>query len=294
MSNFQKFLIKIGNFFLSPFSLKLITEEDFNAGREFKNLLEGSNKNGRLMPEDRKIVHSIIEFRDSIVREVMIPRIDMKCVNSKEPIGILRKAVKDYGHSRLPVYKDKIDNIVGIIHVKDMLFYEYEKEATLKITDLMREPYFIPETKKVNDLLTEFQNKNLQMAIVVDEYGGVAGLITIEDLLEEIVGEIKDEYDHEEGILIEKESENTFILEARFNIDDFEEYFNVEVPEGDFDTVGGLISHLSGTVSKVGDELFMGNLKFEILKADAKKIGKIKVTILQPKRDPEQDVLDSK
>jgi len=294
MSRFQKFLIKIGNFTLRPFSLKIITNEDFTTSIELKSLLEDSNMNGKLKPEDRKIVHSLLEFRDSIVREVMIPRIDMKCINSKESVTILRKAVKDHGHSRFPVFKDKIDNIVGIIHVKDMLFYEYEKEPSLIMTDLMREPYFIPETKKVNDLLTEFQNKNLQMAIVVDEYGGVAGLITIEDLLEEIVGEIKDEYDRDEEIQIEKESEDTFILDARFNIDDFEENFKVKVPEGDFDTVGGLISHLSGTVSKVGDELFMDNLKFEILKADAKKIGKIKVTILESKKETEEFDLDTR
>ncbi|MBU1625888.1 CBS domain-containing protein [bacterium] len=198
MPNIREFLIKIGNFIMSPFSIKLISNEDYNTSIELKNLLDNSDTKGKMKPEDREIVHSLMEFQDSIVREVMVPRIDMKCINSKDSISSVRKSVKEHTHSRLPVYKDKIDNIIGIIHVKDLLFYNYQQEPELKIIELMREPYFVPETKKVNDLLREFQNKNLHMAIVVDEYGGVAGLITIEDLLEEIVGEIKDEYDHDE------------------------------------------------------------------------------------------------
>lgn len=286
-------IAKIGNFILNPFSLKIITNDDYNASIELKKLLDDSKVDGKLKPEDKNIVSSLIEFRDSIVREVMIPRIDMKCINCEAKINSLRKSVKEFGHSRFPVFRDKIDNIIGIINVKDILFYEYDKEPTLKITDLMREPYFIPETKKTNDLLSEFQNKNLQMAIVVDEYGGIAGLITIEDLLEEIVGEIKDEYDQEEEILIQKMADDSYIIDARFNIDDFADRFEIEVPEGDFDTVGGLISHLLGTVPKVGDEHMMSDIKFEILEADARKIGKIKVTVQKTEKEEKVD-LDNK
>jgi CBS domain containing-hemolysin-like protein len=293
MSNSQNIIGKLLNFFLSLFSLKVITKDDYNASIELKKLLDDSKENNSLNPDDKNIVYSLLEFRDSIVREVMVPRIDMKCINNEASISTLRKSVKEFGHSRFPVFKEKIDNIIGIINIKDILFYDYENEPNLKITDLMREPYFIPETKKVNDLLSEFQNKNLHMAIVVDEYGGIAGLITIEDLLEEIVGEIKDEYDQEEDIQIQKLSDNSYVLDARYNIDDFEDYFKIKVPEGDFDTIAGLISHLSGTVPKVGDELTMSNIKFEILQADARKIGKIKVTMIEPHKE-EKEELDNK
>jgi len=196
-------------------------EEDTRAAteEELLNIVESETEEGVIQEEEKEMIQGIFDFQDTMVREVMVPRIDMVCAERSIPLMDLLHLVKENGHSRIPIYQETVDNIQGIVYVKDLLHVVGESEEW-DIEGLMRQPYYVPENKKISDLLREFKNAKIHMAIVVDEYGGVAGLVTMEDVLEEIVGEIQDEYDEEEQ-LFRWESDGVLIADARIDIDRF-------------------------------------------------------------------------
>ncbi len=244
--------------------------------KELQDLINESEEEGIINEEEGDMLHSIFEFGETIVREVMVPRTDMVCCSTKASLEETLQAIISSGHSRIPIFEGTNDRIVGVIYAKDLLkFWGCDREKLI-LDRVMRSPYFVPETKNVEDLLNEFRNKRVHMAIVIDEYGGTSGLITIEDLLEEIVGDIQDEHDLEEAWLTE-EDDGVVIVDARLNIEELEEHFEVQIPREKFDTVGGYLFNLLGHVPEDGEEIQDGSLLMTVLECEGPKIRKVRI-----------------
>ncbi len=243
---------------------------------EIKTLIDVGEEEGTIEEDEKEMITSIFEFGDTRIKEIMIPRVDMICAEAEETLKeVLNKAIKA-GCSRLPVYKDTVDNIVGILYVKDLLKYLKDGNFNVSADKIKKEAYFIPETKKADDLLREMQKKRVHMAIVISEYGGVTGLVTLEDLLEEIVGEIFDEYDVAEDEIV-RIDENTVIVDARLAIDELNEKMSLELPNESFDTLAGFMMEYLDKVPEEGEEVEYENDKFIIEKMDEKKISKVRI-----------------
>lgn len=232
--------------------------------------------------DDEKILKGIVKFGNIEVKEIMRPRIDIMAVEMKSAFREVIREIIDSGYSRVPVYSDTFDSIQGVLYVKDILPY-YHKQNTFKWQSLLRPPYFVPETKKINDLLEEFQKKKIHMAIVIDEYGSTSGIITLEDILEEIVGEIPDENDSEESAF-EKVDDNIYIFEGKTPLNDFFKLMDIESDpfeevRGDSDTLAGLILELTGEIPGAGYSIDYKRFRFSILEADKRRIKKLRVEI---------------
>jgi putative hemolysin len=230
---------------------------------------------GIIEGEQRRLLQSIVEFRDTLVREVMTPRPDIVAIASDATIAQLRALLREQEYSRVPVFKDSLDNVAGFVFIKDLINLD-DANLAQPVTTIMRPAYFVPETKRVSDLLKEFQRQHMQIAVVVDEYGGTAGLVTIEDLLEEIVGEIRDEYDVESEPITD-EGNGIFVFSGKVNIDEVAERLDVPIePEG-FETVGGyLLSHL-GRVPAKGETFDVDGLSVEVLEAERRRVNKVRI-----------------
>ncbi len=223
------------------------------------------------------MIHGVFELKQAVVREVMVPRPDVKCVSSKAKIKDIVDLIISKGHSRIPIFEGKIDNVVGIIYAKDLLKFWGKDEEAIPLEEVMRQPYFIPETKRLGELLREFRMKRVHMAIVVDEYGGLSGLVTIEDLIEEVFGEIEDEYDQRvEGRII-RLGDGSISVDAKLEIEELETFFDVEIEKGNFETVGGFIFHLLGRVPKAGERVGFGDLIMTVESTDGRRIGRVKI-----------------
>ncbi|HXH25418.1 MAG TPA: hemolysin family protein, partial [Vicinamibacterales bacterium] len=224
--------------------------------------------------EGRELLQSIVDFTETVVREVMTPRPDIVAIAADASLQDLRTLFREEQYSRVPVYRDNLDNIIGIVFVKDLVALPPDAEPPL--TTLMRPPYFVPESKRVSELLKEMQRRQAQMAIVVDEYGGTAGLVTVEDLLEEIVGEIRDEYDVESEMVVD-EGNGTFVFSGKVSVDELRDRLGVEIEREGFETVGGfLLSHL-GRMPYVGERFEVDGLAGEVLEVERRRITKVRV-----------------
>ena len=253
-------------------------EEDHEATEEeIETFLDEAREEGIIEDDDNELLRSVVEFADTVVREIMTPRIQMVCIRKDATIDNLKDLIIRDKYSRIPVYKDRIDNIEGVVMAKDIIEYADEKHKNQPLEALIRPVLFVPESMDVADLLKEFQKAKQKMAMVVDEHGGVSGLVTMEDLVEEIVGEIQDEYDTEEAQIVENAPED-FTVSGGVEVEEIEELFDEELAEDDFITVGGLITHHLGRLPAEGrDVLASKGLRFEILDVDQKRIKKIRV-----------------
>ena len=249
-----------------------VTEE------ELRLLVTVGEKEGVLEEDEKVMINSIFEFADTTVREVMVPRIDMVTLESDATVDEAVDLALQGGFSRIPVYEDNIDNIVGILYTKDMLRQLREDHNTLSIRDLVRPAYFVPETKKLDDLLREIRQRRVHMVIVVDEYSSVAGLVTIEDLVEEIVGDIKDEYDREEN-LFEQVNEYEYIFDPKISIDEFNELMDAKLEAEDYDTLAGFLYAQLDKIPIVGDTTIFENMTFTVLGTRGRRITKVKVEL---------------
>jgi putative hemolysin len=247
-----------------------VTEE------ELRLLVNVSEEEGVLEEEETNMIHGIFEFADTAVREVMIPRIDMITLESDATVDEAVDIALQGGFSRIPVYEKTIDDIIGVLFTKDMLKQLREDHDSLPIRELVRPALFVPETKKLDDLLREIRQKRTHMAIVVDEYGSVAGLVTIEDLVEEIVGDIQDEYDREEN-LYEQVTQFEYIFNAKINLDEFNELMDTELEAEDYDTLGGFLLGQLDKIPVAGDTITFKNLTFTVLTTRGLRITKVKV-----------------
>jgi putative hemolysin len=251
-------------------------ERDQEEAQEILRLAE-IETNGDLLEEDeRDMLRGVVALDETLAREIMAPRIDIIAVEVNETIDDALRAIVDRGFSRIPLYDETIDNIVGVIYAKDLLrvLAEGRKPA---LRDIARPPFFIPESKRVDELLADLKRSKVHIAIVVDEYGGTAGLVTIEDLIEEIVGEIQDEYDREETP-IERVNEGEAIIDARVSIDSLRELFGFETEDEDYDTIGGFVYHHLGKVPVAGDEVRVDGLTLRVLSVLGRRIKKVRAT----------------
>ncbi len=247
-----------------------VTEE------ELRLLVTVGEEEGVLEEEETEMIHSIFEFADTLVREVMIPRIDMIALENDTTVDLAVDLALKGGFSRIPVYEDTIDNITGILYTKDMLKHLRENHGSLPIHSLVRPAYFVPETKKLDDLLREIRQKRVHMVIVIDEYGSVAGLVTMEDLVEEIVGDIQDEFDHEE-ILYEEINDHKYIFSAKISIDEFNDVMDTSLENEDYDTLGGFLYAQLDKIPLVDDSITFNNYRFTVLTTRGRRITKVQV-----------------
>ena len=254
---------------------------------ELKMLVEAGEEEGVIEEEEKEMIHSIFDFTDTVTRQVMKPRTDMDCAPVTSTLDELLDVITTTGHTRIPIYEENVDNIVGVVHAKDLLPVLRQDKDGFDIQSVMREAYFIPETKAVDELLTEFKTRNVQMAIVRDEYGGTAGLVTVEDLLEEIVGEIQDEYDREEP-LIQVVDEDRAVVSARMNVDDLNEQMNLSIPESEeYETIGGFVFDLFGRQPDAHEMISHSNLDFVVEDVEAGRLGRI--TVIRTDRPEEEE-----
>lgn len=243
---------------------------------ELQEFIDASEQHGVIDEEEGDMLQSILELDETIVREIMVPRTEIVCADADAPFSTVLQVILDSGHSRIPVYKNNIDNIIGLVYAKDLLHHWGQPLDTISLDNIMRQPFLIPESKQVNVMLKEFQSARVHMAIVIDEYGGTSGLVTIEDLIEEIVGEIQDEYDLEERLLIEQ-ADGTLLVDGRLSIEEYEEYFDIEVEREKFDTVGGYVIEQFGRVPIVGEQVRVGDFDMEIIKGDQRVIRQLRI-----------------
>lgn len=255
----------------------------FLSEEEIRRFVNVSEEEGVIKRTERKMINSIFEFDDTTVKEVMVPRIDVVGVEEKANIRQLVKLAVDRGHSRIPVFQESIDRVTGIIYVKDLLQLLIDnKDEDIIVKEYKRPAYFIPESKKINELLTEMRKRKVHISIVLDEYGGTAGLITIEDLLEEIVGDIQDEYDLEPK-LIEYLNEHELLLDARINIDELNEILPEPIlDEENYETISGFILYQLGYLPKEGEKLEIDNFIIQVDKILENRLDKIKIISTQP------------
>lgn len=278
--------------FVVRFSKKDDEEDPTITEDEFKILVNVGQEEGVFDESESEMINSIFEFDETVVKAIMVPRIDIVAVDVEEPIYEALRLIVDGGHSRIPAYEESIDNIVGILYAKDIFGHLDADFNQLKVKELIRPAYYIPETKKVSDLLNELRSKKVHMAIILDEYGGTNGLVTIEDLIEEIIGDIQDEYDVEEDLIV-MHSDSQLVADARAPIGDVEEAFDVELEEeiledSEADTIGGLaFEHLGGIPTK-GDEVTVGRFLIRIVEVSGRRISKVEITLLPPEEEEEE------
>jgi CBS domain containing-hemolysin-like protein len=257
----------------SPF----VTEEDI------RTMIDLGEESGSLREVEKEMLHKVFEFGDTVASESMVPRTDIIAIDEKASVSDALELVKEKGFSRYPVIHEKIDNILGILYIKDLLIKMSEDKTITDrpVKEFMRDAYFIPENKKVSELLNEMQQKNFQIAVVVDEYGGTAGLITLEDLIEEIVGSLKDEFEKMEAEKdVEVIDERTFIVSGSTALDEVSELVGTPLESEDFHTIGGYVFGLFGRLPRSGEQIRFQNLRILVLEMDDRKIAKLKITRL--------------
>ncbi|MDP2935885.1 MAG: hemolysin family protein [Dehalococcoidia bacterium] len=253
--------------------LPFVTEDEIRA------YVDAGEEEGALESDEADMIYGILDLEKKRAHEIMVPRTDMVAIEMDAPLQEALELVVRHGYSRVPLFQDSLDNVTGILYAKDLLKHLASGQSQPSIKDLAKEPVFVPESKRVDELLQELLQRRVHMAIVVDEYGGTAGLVTIEDLLEEIVGEIQDEYDREEP-QVQHVSEGEAILDGRVSIADLNELFDIEIPSDEFDTVGGLVIHQLGKMPSTGDSVSWDNLSLVIMATSGRRIKKVKVTTL--------------
>lgn len=272
-------LSHITNGFLKLFHIKKRGKRIFDTQEEMLSMLEIGKEEGIIEKTEQKMLFSIFEFGDTLVREVMTPRVDIISLSVESTLDDVLKCIMNSNHSRIPIYENNIDNIIGILYIKDLFkIFSAKTEKTTDLQSILRNAYFVPETKRVDELFNEMQKNKIQIAMVFDEYGGLSGLITIEDILEEIVGEIQDEYEVEEKTS-QKIGENAYLISGTLEVEDFNEHFNANFSDEEATTIGGIILEKLGRLPNPGEEISINKFKFIISKIRNRRIVQVKVIV---------------
>jgi len=275
--------IKVVNLVLYPFvSLALLITGDTNNSEESPNkvtedelitFVDASEQNGIIEQEERQMIHSIIQLGETLTREIMVPRIDVIALDVNAPLSEAMDKLVESGFSRMPVFEDTVDNILGLLYAKDLIsLWRSGKEHEESLRGVLREAYFVPEAKKADELLTELQSRRVHMAIVVDEYGGVAGVVTLEDIIEEIFGEIQDEYDENEEQLYQVQEDGTYLFRGRVDLDDFNALMAASLPVDEADTLGGFLYMRFGHVPTAGETVEEDGLRLTVEQVSSRRI----------------------
>jgi magnesium and cobalt transporter len=264
-----------------PDRLKQVLSREPADKKQLLELLRAAHQRELFDADALAMIEAVLQVDDLRVRDIMLPRSQVVVLERDARPAELLQTIVNSGHSRFPVVGDNPDEVVGIMLAKDLLLYAFERKSEqFNIRDLLRPAVFIPESKRLNVLLKEFRSSRNHMAIVVDEYGGIAGMVTIEDVLEQIVGEIEDEHDVEEEDTIRRHSQMHYTIKALTLIEDFNEYFGTHLEDDEFDTIGGLVVHQIGHLPKRGERIVIGNLLFKILRADNRRVHMLQLTLL--------------
>lgn len=267
----------------SKFRLISVREPLSRTRKEIFDIIQRAHLGHELTVQERQLIESVLSFKERIAREVMVPRVDVFSLSADTTIMEAAKLIESQGYSRIPVYRNNVDTIVGVLMYKDILnkLMEYAQKGNdlsvlqAPIETIQKEVLYTPETKKISNLLLEFRKKQVHLAIVVDEYGGTEGIVTIEDILEEIVGEIEDEYDEEEEMFVTRDA-NSWIVDARMGILDVEEQLGIRIPQdGEYDTIGGYIFHRAGSIPSKGFVVHEEDFQMEILRSDERRVEKV-------------------
>ncbi|TGD79070.1 hemolysin family protein [Hymenobacter wooponensis] len=285
-------LNKLSNMVAGLFGGHVTHGPEAHSADELRLLLDQSKQSGEIQDSEHELIENVFQFNDRMVKQIMVPRTKIAAIDVNLPQDALLETVYNEGYSRIPVYEGNIDNIVGVLYVKDLLQIIRRNEPIL-VQKIMRPAYFVPETKKINRLLRQFQRKHMHMAIVSDEFGGVSGIVTIEDIMEELVGEIQDEYDNEVPV-VEKVSDLEYRVNTATPIPDANEYLPYPLPEGDdYETVGGLLNVIYGNIPEVGDVAVLDNYEFRVLKRSrrAVELVQLRVTTEQERETAENEEL---
>ena len=252
-----------------------------NRQEELLSVVEEGEKEGVVDEEEKEMIASVLEFRDTTVGEIMTPRTDVVAIEAVKTVPEAVEIIHLAGHSRFPVYEESIDRVVGMLYAKDLLAHVENPSLDKNIRTHLRKPFFVPESKCLRDLLHDFQNQKVHMAVVLDEYGGTAGIVTIEDILEELVGEIADEYETPQAESIQRIDEHTVEIDARVHVDELNDEFNLSLPEDeDYETVGGFAFSVFGHIPQSGEMFQTGNLQFTVIEADERKITRLRMVVI--------------
>ena len=289
------FILVVAHYLLYPLTfvidraLSLVIKKNIELAAKEDALLEmvkSESEAGVIEREEKDMIQGVLDFFDTTVREVMVPRIDVVAVDKNIAVDELIALFREKGHSRIPVYDGRIDNILGVIYAKDILpVIGSGAPVSVTIANTMRRAFYVPEMKKLSELLKEFKAEKVHLAVVVDEYGGTAGIVTLEDLLEEIVGDIRDEYDRDERDYLWV-NDRTIIIDAGLDIDDVNEIIHTEVPSEDFDTLGGFIYNQLGAIPSSGESFEWENIAFTIREVNGNRISKVLIKLPEPLMKP--------
>ena len=260
------------NFVLRPWGIRLGEGMEAHSEEELRIMISSSTSSGVLEPQEREYLNNVFDFGDTVAREIMVPRPDIEALPSSAPLEELVDRAAFGRYTRYPVYEDDLDHVLGAVHVKDLFRAAKEDGETFDLEPLIRECLVVPENKRIEEILREFQRRTLQMAIVIDEWGSVEGLVTIEDVLEEIVGEIQDEFDEDEAA-IEALDENTYAIDGRIPITDVNEYFSIDLPTEDFDTIGGYVLGSLGRPPEPGDTVDADGATLRVKSVDGPRVS---------------------
>ena len=276
------------NFLLKLIGIAPHPSEAHHSSEELQYLLDKGKESGALNISEHELIKNVFDFNERIVKNIMVPRTKIIAVELNDTAEEFIHTVTEEGYSRIPIYEDNIDKIIGVVHTKDILPILY-KGKVIDLKNIMRKPYFIPETKKINDLMAEFQQKRIQIAFVLDEFGGTSGMVTLEDIVEELVGDIQDEYD-EETPVVEQISETEFMIDAGASIYDVNEFLPIELPEStDYDTVAGLVSHIFEKIPDVGESIEELGYRFTIMKKTQQNIEYVKLDVVEIVNEEDSD-----
>lgn len=284
---------------MTPFSLLMIAlqgrtglaehHEHAVTEDEIKTWVETEQPAGGLEKDERRMIYSILQFGDTLCREIMVPRIDVLALDVNTPLPEAMNELVSSGHSRVPVYEDNIDNVIGLLYAKDLLKMTRAQEQAPDLRKLLRQAYFVPESKKVDELLAEMQARGVHLAIVVDEFGGMAGVVTLEDIVEEIVGEIRDEYDQAEELAVQEITPDEYLFKGQVSLDDVNELLDTTLEAEPSDSLGGFIFSQLGRVPLQGDKLTVGDWTFTVEEIHGQRIGKIRARRQNSIQDQEKD-----
>ncbi len=287
------FFAGLFNFIFSPLSSLVMKMLGPNANQitmtsmteeDLKNWVEVGQPEGSLEKGEREMIYSIFQFGDTLAKEIMVPRIEVLALDINATLGEARATFVDAGHSRVPVFEDTVDNVVGLLYAKDLLSIQQDEDLIADHRDMLRLAYFVPEAKKVDELLAEMQTRSMHLAIVVDEYGGVAGVVTLEDIVEEIIGEIRDEYDQSEEMPYQQVSQDEFVFQGRVDLDIFNEVMDTDIATENADTIGGFIYGEIGDVPTGGEKVKADGVTLTVDQVIGRRISKVRAKRNEQKR----------
>ncbi|MCX7653752.1 MAG: hemolysin family protein [Fervidobacterium sp.] len=280
------FFVKVSNYFVKFLGGQTVTDTPFITMEDIASYLEIGREEGSIDHEEGLMIERTIAMDETLVKEIMIPRIDVVAVEEVQTLREVVKLIMEEEYSRIPVYRETIDNVVGVCYAKDLLSFIAQRGTEVidkvKVKELMRPPLFVPEVMPVSELLKEFKTKKVHMAIVVDEYGGTAGIVTMEDILEEIFGEIMDEYDEHESIGIKKLDESTYLVDATISLNDIERELRITFPEGEFETLAGYLLNKFHHIPKVGEKHEDNGIVYKVVAASRNRIEKVLIRVSKP------------